>query len=405
MFIEFHLSGAYLGLVSLPLIEFTEEGYARISDRLRGEMTIRSSFVHFYEHLRIGKNPSSFSVRVDYLFSRTGERRAIWSDNDFTSRFRRSGEAVVPTSWWLKPEWATETELVHLGARRDASAQAYSRTSSSHDAYSHTYVSYLAPYTVVSQDVERWVTLISGLQEPSPPKMQTASIPVTVHSCNMAMIPASYPGERCDLEDNGSRSDSSAVWFLAGGLQAHESFVWKLEIRDRAPQITTYDLPHPYDLVRQGVLKIHHSSGDAWIPSEEDYQMLTADFDAQTSYQSGFYDFSYHDTLFSVGKDLIVETSLRFPDSNYTHSFYIHFVIDADRLCAVKELNIVPMGYSEKRDQRFANGHLISQRWGEEGETVFWVTNVHTGAATRFRVEVPESDLEHLFGPNPWANQ
>lgn len=430
---EFHRSGVYIGKIILPLIKFTAEGYTGISKRRPGKVTIRSTFIHFCEHLQIpatantpnvridstgGRLTYVCSVRIDYLFSRTGERRAVWSDNGFVNWGRHDDEPIVPISPWLKADWITETLLISLER---------------------------SEHFLVTQDIEEWVNFIQGLQEPTSPQRETPSIPFTVHTYHPVDFPAHrslYADDSLFLSLSDTTTDPKALWFFGNEPkknEQHKTLVWKMEMSAHTPLITTFTLPHPYELLRRGDITLSDGDqGDAWTPTDADYQRMKGKYDEQFDDENGsYFDGSYDGKYFSLyawDEDLVIYTG--FDDSE--GDVPLIFRIEEESLSVVKALDpeytqvtdlveswigdrLIPRmrtfdskaditDYSKPpsirlgRHEGFADGHLFSVvRWGwygnEESFEVSYengvvVTDVNTGVVTGFRPEVPESESE-----------
>ena len=261
---EFDRTGAYVRKIAMPLINLTGEGYARIRSRHIREITIRTGFIHLYEDLYT--EAEERPLRVDYLFSRTGERQAIWSDSDFVDQHRRSDEPVVPMAPWLKPEWADSTRLIALYEHHDSLGDPPPLTNSDEDLYSYGKT---FEYLVVSQDTEQFVAQITGLQGISEPEKRTPVFDLNHHHHDVVHVPVGtqlYVGNRTNrLWGRNTTSDSWAACFLAGPGSGADVF-WLLKLSNSGASVTTYSLPHSDDLIRHGFITIDDDNGDPWVP-------------------------------------------------------------------------------------------------------------------------------------------
>jgi hypothetical protein len=418
-FYEFHRAGAYIRKITLPLIKFTDEGYRDIRFRRPGKVVIRSTFNHFYEYFWVPGDTGSICSRIDYLFSRNGARRAVWSDYEFADRHRHQCEPIVPVAWWLKPEWVAGARLICLNPRSDSSTNASPRSDGGSKENQGLEPS---DYYVIFQEAEEWITLINAFQDASTPSSRTPSIPLPPHQREIVSFPARRalkPGMQLYTTD--TTSDGRTVWFFGDRAikkETHETVVWRLGISDRGTEVTVYTLPHPYDLVRQGVIEVFDDNDDFWVPSEVDYQSLDSTYDDPTAYEGGYYQ-----EMGSWQEDLVMEVAIHNSSVRYYPGAYVLFRNESNALRAVKEVNLKLNPLTEEWEaaparrgapfssdtssidddftrlifhKAFADCHLFALDPDGGGGKRIVVTNVNTGAVTWFRPNVPETELDYL---------
>lgn len=406
-FFEFHRSGAYIRKVALPLVKLTPEGFTRVQDRDCVAVTIRPHFIYFRECLWMGSYSDARPCHIHYLFSRKGERRAVWSSSDLIKQYLLHHEPTVPAAW-LDPDLIDETSLITLRLRHESQGEPRSYINFGEQLEPHAST---VSFILASHDAEQWITYVSTLREPSAPTMQTLPIPHPVPTYNAVDLPASMSLSSY-LSSAVTASDPRALWLLGDEVRDnghHERSISRMELDDVKPRVTTYSLPHPYDLIRQGIITLMDDHDVSWMPSEADYQVLKADYDKRFSDEEeqflGESEFSHSEYegkygwLSSWGDDLVVSTYFNIEQHDWDGEVLLLFKVEGGILRAVKRLSPDRMVdlHPRARDKTFADGHLFSAEWEDNDgayESVIQVTNVNTETVTSFRPEVPEQDVD-----------
>jgi hypothetical protein len=119
VFYEFSRTGVFVQRLVLALHNLTDEGYSQIEGRSPGRPIIGAHFVHFHENIALVGILES--VRIDYLFSRNGERLAIWANDLFFDRFRAPFEPQIPSEVAFHPESASSDWLIAFPHHEDYS--------------------------------------------------------------------------------------------------------------------------------------------------------------------------------------------------------------------------------------------------------------------------------------------
>jgi hypothetical protein len=186
--------------------------------------------------------------------------------------------------------------------------------------------------------------------------------------------------------------------------------LWKLEVSDNGEVSSQYySLPHPLDLVRDGMIKIFGKGAECWIPDEEDYRNFRRPgFGAALP----FVRMEQH-VLHAWGDDVVV--SVRW-DNDYSsgssHIMLVLFEAEGGELKAVRAFDPIRAQWCEARQKSFlpqvgttgfhtverrtaySDDHLYSvSGLGAHDQTIV-VTNAHTESVTWFQPKVPERDLK-----------
>ena len=306
---EFHQSGAFLRKITMPLIEFSAEGYSEIRGRRPGDLTIRSTFIHFSEDFEVRRSDWPQSRRMpnatEYLFSRSGERRAVWSTGNWVDRSRHSSEPRVPTSSWHRADWASRTHLIGVEEWYE-SPQRYGYVGQPQVKMGAN--NEPSGASIVSQDVEAWVSQLSYSEHDTTP----TTVPREMHAFHLTNFPSvrGSPRSRPGLWGSHTRHDPDALWFFEEYPAVNESLetlLWKVDVSVGTPRIVRYALPHPYDLMRHGIIEILDEEGKSWVPSVGDHDTVKQLYleEAEFDFAWPHWDGQYY-SLYSWGEDLIV---------------------------------------------------------------------------------------------------
>lgn len=430
---EFKRSGQFIRKLVLPLVKLTDEGYSHVYWRARGTVQIRSDFIHFYEELDrddFGGTGRRRGTRIDYLFSRTGERKAIWANGVFVNNYRLSSEPIVPMAGGYRRNWATVDKLIHIHGNCDA-------------PYKHTIV-----FTDVYALARNIALLRGGAENGKNPQIDegldtvhAADFPVKFRYVSRGSSVSAWDCVNCDPQ---------AVWFMNNWTGSNTS-VWKVEIDHNGPKVSSFTLPDRHGLIRQGILReprghfsltsnyIYSITGDEEIESNDSY------FQTLYSWRDNIIVNTSVDKILMEGEILVgrrhVQVLFRIEDG----SLKIVKEVNSERFCIaqlLKERNTLanakvreqegqggglemkelmrhhPVG-GVLRDRAFSDGHLFSTgdngyhhqdvaaetsadgtktlvyypSHDEDHHNTIVVTNVDTETVTWFRPEVPESEL------------
>lgn len=420
---EFHRSGVFLRKITMSLVEFSAQGYTAIRIRNPGRLLIRSQVVHFYEYVTIRRDQHWVEVRVDYLFSRDGKRLAVWSDSEEIDRMRNHNERHVPKCSGLKPEWVVDERLIAIEPRPESPGTSLRGASLPNELVSDDESLH---YVVVSHNVAHWITLIAQIGE-SAEARSTNFIPSSVHTYNNVEFPAPRtlgPGVRYYGDLSDSSSDAGSVWFLEDRSRddsLDRTQVWRMMLSNSEPIISDFALPHPYDLIRLGVLTLFDSEGNIWTPiqiaTEPIYDDEDSDYSAVETHEliyeriycwgdkliAQIYDYQSASEpliLFHISNDqilpvkqLIFDGVRAFANENDSHVMPDGGNVEEDYI--VKKYPDVPLVSDELLNhQGFADNHFFSIIWpGISHHGCIVVTNIADNSLVWFRPEVPATEL------------
>lgn len=260
---EFSTSGSFIRVLRLPLLEFRPEWTAAVVNRFPGNVKVGTQLIHYSETF-VTKTELSFDdIRIDYLFSRLGERLAVWSDSNLPDMYRSSGSAYVPTGWDIRPEWIVDDQLVSVAVETPA-------LNPNGAGYTEAPI-----HQIRVADENEFLQAIAFAQPEIPlPGDEELPFDADVASIHRLQFPVpSYVigGNESDLRLRRGWSscthDARSIWFLSDS----RSLVWRMDLQGKLPIITCYSLPHPLDLFRSGVTTLRDQDHKRWVPTQDHY--------------------------------------------------------------------------------------------------------------------------------------
>lgn len=408
---EFHRTGYFIQKLTMELVKLTEEGYEQLERRSPGPPVISRNFVHFHEVLVMrGRLPD---VRIDYLFSRHGERLAVWSDHRFPNLFRAPDELLVPIFGAFHPQWAASDCLI-----------ASSRIEDEFDPLNGS-----VKLKVVNQE---WVAQKSSIPDypgPSTHIFEYQNYEKLADKLrNVHMFNDHPSGQLCaqvnrnpleefsleletyENEWDVTTSDPLGLWFMQTGTAE----MWRIEINVHETKVSPcYEMSRPLDLIRDGIISVIGPQHVRWIPNVEDYERL---YDVSYQNQLPFGHLEYQ--LWGAwGDDVIMEVLASWSEEyfwEFPDPILVLFRVDDATLTAVRQLNpfkelhwILWHGASVEADGgvemtapfrhalvmskyvTFSERYLYSFCDGGENANSILVSDIVTEEYSRFRPEVP----------------
>ena len=351
---EFSRTGDYIRKLHLPLIRFSQRGYLCLSRRWPGLITIRQKFIHVSEDLEFVDQDNS--VRVDYLFSRTGERIAAWANGVAIDRYRAEDESLTPTNSGIEPVWFVGDRMLTIqpGISGETGAMAN---------------------FVVSCNVSE---LVRAVQNPTVSADESGRLVSRVPAPLVSWREVDIRSEPVDSDGDpwiyaqfvttrNQSNDPKAAWIFAGSYQ--REYIGKMEMNGAEPTVTLFPNPDDLDLLRTHVVT---------LPNE-----LTG-----ANLKNGWRGDPFQ--LFSWGEDVLIEYSFSQAGTRGSIIRPVLMRVDSGRLNPIKTV--------EPQERRFTNlafsdGHLFYVS-GHEGQSKIRVISSHTDQVYAFCPLVPESELE-----------
>lgn len=112
MMFEFWVSGTFIKCIRLPLMQLIPRGLEKVEGRTAGELSFGDKYIHYYE--RFETTQFSRPVRIDYLFSFSGEVLAIWCNEHFAHDYRPSGYPPIPHPSAMMPDCLLENLMIRV---------------------------------------------------------------------------------------------------------------------------------------------------------------------------------------------------------------------------------------------------------------------------------------------------
>lgn len=412
---EFHRTGYFIQKLTMELVRLTEEGYEQLEGRSPGRPMISSNFIHFHEVLVLAWNLPD--VRIDYLFSRKGERLAVWSDHPFPNLFRAPDEPLVPIFHTFHPRWAASDCLIASSRKK-------------------------VEFDVLDGSVELKVvnSELAGMRrddqyfaedwgDPSTYIFEHQHYQMLTSRFNNIQLFNDYPSRKLCAQVVGNpverfrltldtfqggwdmtTSDPLGIWFM----DTESAEIWRIGfVAGEIMSSPCHEMSHPLDWIRDGIIGIIDHQHDQWSPSSEDYQRL---YDYQYRNQRPYEDLECQ--LWGAwGDDVILEVLATWREGyswDSTEPILLLFRGDNDKMRHVKILNPFkdvqrPLTHDDSREpdhqnalpvpfrhplvmsryMTFSDGYLYSFCDGGEKANSILVTDIVADECVRFRPEVP----------------
>lgn len=267
---EFSFSGEYRRLIKLPLLDLDPLGSSRVTKRVPGSLKVGQQYFHYFETLETTE--FSRPVRIDYLFDRAGKVKATWSNEPFAHDHRPAGYPPIPHPSLHRPDFLLGDGMISLRPEWP------DRTPEERD-YAYSYIE-----RITFVEIEKW---IHALEKLVPYKLDPRS-DRTREDTSWWMLKESLPAQDVTLEMpvadgfcldrvmtrkwSSSVSDGKRAW-----LYSIQNFlVWSAEFVNGLPVFSPFNLPHPYDLIRQEFIQVSFRGDLDWVPKDEDYARLAS---------------------------------------------------------------------------------------------------------------------------------
>ena len=408
---EFHRTGYFIQKLTMELIRLTEEGYEQLERRSPGRPMISSNFIHFHEVLMMGG--SLPDVRIDYLFSRKGERLGVWSDHRFPSLFRAPDQTLVPIFRAFRPEWAVLNTLLASIAIEDDEDNVFAGSVALYVA-NHEWVAqkfsipdypgsckYIFEYQNYGKLIDKFKNVHMFKDYPS--GQLCAGVkgnPLEEFEIELETFENAW---------NMTTSDPQGLWFM----DTESAEIWRIEFAvGEIRSSPCYELSHPMDWIRDGLIGIIGPQHDEWKPSSEDYERLHDVYQNQlpfkhlecelwgawgddviievsASWRSGYSWASPEPILllFRVNDDKMSHVKLLDPFKDVQRALTFDDSMERDHENAVRVQFRHPLANS--RYVTFSERYLYSFCDGGERAISILVTDIVTNECVRFRPEVP----------------
>lgn len=406
---EFDRSGKFIRKIELPQLSFTSEGLAKILDRDCVAITIRSNFIYFRENLWMGDYPGADRCDIYYIFSRTGERQAIWSNSKLAHRYRGHQEPKVPVAEWLDPDLIDDKHLIKIAVQDASMGSQYQYSSSV--AIDHS-ISADSKVELSFQDVETWIIAISRYQENTSQPEDMSPVPVAT-SRSVGVDLALSGSLQYYLNHVTISPDPRYLWLLGDEKTRNDTLqrsIVKLDIGFFPPKAITYTLPHLYELIHRGIVAVTDRNGRLWTPSQADFAELIAKYESQflddddwgdEDEEEKYYyrafgrgiDYPGRYTLLSSsGDDFIIAAEMKTDagEEDIDYHWFLHFRINNGEVILVKQLEMVRpetrfwLGRVAFSDEHF---YLADTEWNDADAKYEWVIQV---------IDINASDVKYL---------
>lgn len=365
---EFSHMGGYMRKLHLPLIRFSQAGYLFLSRRWPGPITIRQEFIHLSEELEFSDLGNS--VRVDYLFSRTGERIAAWANGIAIDRHRAEDESLTPTNLGIEPVWFVGDRMLTI--QPDVSG----RTGATANF-------------AVSCSVDE---LVKAVQNPAvftdESGRHVSQVPTPVVSWREIDLRDEL-GNRSDLRihaesvnNRNQSNDPEAAWVFIGG---DRQYIGRIEMNGAEPTLVVFPNPGGRELLRSQVVPLPNGLTEADLY---------------------FWGGNDQSQLLSWGEDVLIEYYFQRAAPSYEFiSRPVLMKVDDGRLEPIKTIEpqqrrLGKLTFSDGR-LVYVSGHGVRSDGvliyvsDHEVQSEIHVISVDTDRAFSFRPQVPRSQLKH----------
>jgi hypothetical protein len=248
---EFSTEGEFRRKLELFLLEFNPDGCAQIERRVPGKPIIRDGAIHFFETLhmrhptrwrRICYRPvarydnhaqvdydfehASDEIRIDYLFSRSGERQAVWADSTFADHYRQPSEPFVPSNIGLGPQGITRHRLIEV-------------------IPSH-FRGHVAPnnrHQAIHRDIQQQIAWVERAgRYLSIGGRELSCSRSAEHSAVDFPQGAMWSRQKPQMAWGAVCSDQSAVWFAGSYCSDEEypNYIWRLDVGEGKPLVQAF---------------------------------------------------------------------------------------------------------------------------------------------------------------------
>lgn len=344
----------------------------------------------------------------------------MWSNEGFVNRYRNPGEPNVPSVEGMRAHWVTATVLfADFVPYKDEIFERYE----------------LHPYAPIGATFKHLVncieigTMSAAVRDAEIVDLRSgrySQLDVVDNHRSVVTFPAEssvWRNHRHRHSWEVSASDTSAVWFLRKDLDGTQTSVWKVELIEDRPIVTTYKLPHPYELVQQGILEFYDEAGNMWMPSDSDYETLKSEPCEESWYPPEYYE------MFVSGASLVIRLTGTVPNNRSIdmEDVYLYCKIESGKLVPVKQVDPWYMHWDalykqwlavpeEERDNSwesihsipfdahpvsdsplhldFNDGYLYSRSTGPRHDNAVVVTHIDSEVIRWFQPEVPASELD-----------
>lgn len=352
---EFERGGEHLRRLVLSLLQLRTDCDVVTKERSSGSVSVRGEFIHFYEHFEFFDIGLPL-VRIDYLFTRSGQRIGAWSKGPGIGRLCTDSALHEARNVDLSPHWIIGDRLVDFRRNPDTSV------------FIHT-------------DVH---TLCQPGLLPSAGQGQVRSEPQTSVTESRLYIPdehfpITFVGRSLHPYST-TTSDLNAAWlyFRMSDDKAGEAAISKLTFDGSRPVIAGWRIPSHHELIGTGIIK-------NWFP---DLSAATEDY---YDHEPGEDDWEHLGCRRLLSWDneivLIYESINHSKRIGVNHAVFA--VVSSEQVTPIKCID-EDLHFLESSE--FSESYVYTPMRSSNGEDAIRVTNVHTDGHFQFIPRVPVSD-------------
>lgn len=382
---EFDVHGIYKRRITLPLVDLTSDGYRTWIQRSPLHPTVHSDFI-FYTEVLWGVRDES-TVRVSYVFDRSGNRMAVWTDNQDFEGFADAMEQPLPVVTGVQITWIVGGALVSLAAHHKNLPVPSDYDDSKSGPYAHT-----QEFLLTNQDI------MDFLKRLEVQRLQFGSMrknnPIDFRDLAQGVVwfPVSAP-----IGSNGRYSPQwisrelqpGSIWFLEDTpLWEQPTLIWRLDIESGRAVVYAYSLDNPLQLFREGKFR---GIGEEWIDIddyEEDPLAIVAT------------------NFFAWDDELVIAFEIEHPSTDRYEDFVVRFRMMDDQVILIGVVTPIVAGpdalmmqflsawwTEDVQHVEYRAGELWSIWHQSEHQRNIFITNVETGRTRRLDTSVPESTI------------